>query len=426
MKSNDQAKAILVLVLLLGALAVFDFADGKITGAATAEQIGENVLSITLNDDEEGNFIMRKAGAKEKDYKISVSIDETGALINVNGEQMRLLRAFNTYVFLGGYPVLAVTRLTQTEVEFTLTDVFPDVTVVDVTAIKATLSKNELGEFKIKQEYYEVSAQFPSVNKVVFSVNGVSTDELLLGGAHTFDDGVMIVVTGINRVVKSVDFVLKLTAADLTVDSITVPSLQESVVGKPITVSYVVKNIGDRDSGPYSVRIDYGDGGNVSKDYLGLRPGETQQGEQIHTYNHAYDQANLYWIEVKTDSAKDSNETNNIKRKGIRISPAIVRIPTQEFYEAQIALVDGDNLISVRESMVGKSIKKMSNDCIIKTPGWVFITRGWLTVKPSHPELPDEVYNIKEFSQEHVGLGLWLKVENAGGCTLGCGLNSCS
>src|SRR3989344_4015177 len=126
MKSNNHANLILIVVVLLGALAVFDFADNKITGAATAEQIGENVLSITLNDNDEGNFIMRKAGAKEKNYDISVSIDETGALINVNGAQMRLLREFGTYVFLGGYPILAVTRLTQTKVEFTLTDVFPD------------------------------------------------------------------------------------------------------------------------------------------------------------------------------------------------------------------------------------------------------------------------------------------------------------
>lgn len=102
-----------------------------------------------------------------------------------------------------------------------------------------------------------------------------------------------------------------------------------------------------------------------------------------------------------------------------------------------IMLAPGWNLISVTPPMAGKSLHEMNESgsqirelkCAISV-AWLYVndpgrSSQWLLVQNSGRTLPDNIININTFSNKHIGLGMWAKVENDKYCYLDCGITGC-
>ncbi|MCH8004183.1 MAG: hypothetical protein IH934_06155 [Nanoarchaeota archaeon] len=115
----------------------------------------------------------------------------------------------------------------------------------------------------------------------------------------------------------------------------------------------------------------------------------------------------------------------------------VTYVLAQEIYSDTMQLNKGWNLISVRPGMDGKSLADAVNlnraianaeECRLNA-GWLFQNGKWLLVKPTTGKFTkppfDSAVDVVEFDLSHVGLGMWVKVENENACKLGCGLTSC-
>jgi len=133
------------------------------------------------------------------------------------------------------------------------------------------------------------------------------------------------------------------------------------------------------------------------------------------------------------------------------LSLFVTYVVAQKFNIDVTYLPKGWNLISVDLQMVGKSLndttiitglskeykeslKFIEPNANIETcdlsAGWLFQNGKWLLVKPTtgkYTKPPfDSAVDVVDFNLGHVGLGMWVKVDNENGCTLGCGYAECN
>lgn len=121
-----------------------------------------------------------------------------------------------------------------------------------------------------------------------------------------------------------------------------------------------------------------------------------------------------------------------VKKAQVTSTTAQDQILTQKFNSNTVELIKGWNLISVTQPMVGKSIGQMSiqvgkAEKCASDKAWIFFGDKWEFVEtPNLKEPFKTVVDLDAFTQDYVGLGMWLNILNEKGCILGCGLAGCA